>query len=176
MHLFLKIYLFVASLGIYSDFYSYKITTIDGTEKSLSVFKGRKILVVILPVSYSAGDIEFLKKVDSISKVYQSRLAVLAVPSIEDGYDTINTSSLHSYYSSFLGQQVTISSGVYTRKTSGLQDPLFYWLTHGEKNLHFDTDADGVGCCFYINEQGELLGEVSSKVGLTPKVISRLMQ
>lgn len=166
------------TFGVFTSqsIYNYTITTINGANKPLSVFKGRKILIVTLPVAKTLENSAFLKKVDSISKVYEKTLSIIAVPSFEDGYSVTNAASVRNYYNALLGQQVTITEGMFTHNSSPSQDPLFVWLTHSEKNGHFDCEVEDVGQKFFITEQGELYGIASPKVELSAKLLSKMIQ
>ena len=65
---------------------------------------------------------------------------------------------------------------MYTRKTStGLQEPLFYWLTHPDENGHFEEETQGVGQKFFTNEEGILFGVVGPEKELSYLLIQRML-
>ena len=175
--LFLNTCVVLTGLILFNDIYSIHITTINGDDKSLEEFRGKKILVVVVPVTKTPDDSVYPRSIDSISTTYSENLSVIAVPSFEDGYDSANLEDLRSYYEGLIGNQVTLTEGMYTRKTTqGLQHELFSWLTHKEENIHFDLDVEGPGQGFFVNEEGELYGVVSPEVGFTEKLMQRMMQ
>jgi hypothetical protein len=98
------------------------------------------------------------------------------MPSFEDGYSEADSNKVAYYYRMVMGRTITISKGMYTRKTSrGKQHSLFAWLTHADQNGHFDSDATGAGEKFFINENGELYGIVSAKGELNNKLMDRMV-
>jgi glutathione peroxidase-family protein len=158
------------------DFYTLEIAKLGDGTKSMEDYRGKKVLVVILPASRTASDSALLRRIDSLSLQYASSLSVLAIPSIEDGYSSGASSELAGFYGSLLNPGVTIATGVHTRKGSVGQHPLLRWLTHEAENTHFDYDVAGAGQKFFINERGELYGVVDVKVELTERVMGRLME
>jgi glutathione peroxidase len=178
MQLFvLKIGLFLGGALWYSSIYTIHITTINGQDKSMEDFRGKKILVVVLPVTRTATDSAFLKTIDSVSRNYSQKLSVIGVLSFEDGFQTSDLNSLQIYYHSLLGNQVILTQGMYTRKESGKkQHELFFWLTHSGENTHFDIDVSGIGQKFFVNEQGELYGVAAPEGKLSNNVMQRMIQ
>ena len=167
--------LFLVLLLTIDGIYSIQITTINGADKSLSVFQGKKILVVVLPTSQRSQDSAFLKTIDSIAHNYSSSLSVIGVPSFEFGYNAENARTLRHFYNGLLGQRVTITEGMYVRKTSPMQHELFRWLTRKEKNVHFDEDVEGIGEKFFINEGGDLYAIVGPNAILTQRLLQKLL-
>lgn len=175
--LILKTYLLLGALAWYSSIYTIHITTIDGQDKSMQDFQGKKILIVVVPVTKTSHDSAFLRTIDTISKVYAQGIAVIGVPSFEDGYTSDDLNNLNTYYHSILGNQVTLTKGMYTRKGSGnRQHELFSWLTHTENNSHFDYDVSGVGQKFFISEQGELYGVSEPEGRLSSRLMEQIVQ
>lgn len=161
----------------HSSIYSIHITTIDGHNKSMGDFYNKKLLIIIIPSSKTSADSSFLRTIDTLSRNYASKIAVLAVPSVEDGYSSGNLEDLASYYHSILGEQVTIAQGMYTRKNSGNQQhELFSWLTHIDKNGQFDSDVKGPGQKFFISSHGELYGESEPQGKLNDRLMNRMIQ
>lgn len=171
-----KTCLLIGAVFLINDLYSIHITTMAGTNKPLSDFEGKKILVVVLPVTKTADDSVFLRKIDSVSIAYASELSVIGAPSFEDGYELSNFEDLQTYYQSLLGSQVILAQGMYTRKASSQQHALFSWLTHKEENVHFDSDVQGARHKFFISEQGKLYGVLSPETPLTTRVMEKMMQ
>ena len=173
----LKISLLFGAITWYSSIYSIHITTINGQDKSMEDFKGKKILIVVLPTTKAPNDSAFLRTIDSVSRNYSDRLSIIGVPSIEDGYNSSRLNELKNYYQSILGDRITLTRGMYTKKTSGdNQGELFSWLTHVEKNDHFNDDVDGAGQKFFISERGELYGSIIPEGKLSAKVLHRLVE
>jgi glutathione peroxidase-family protein len=143
--------------------YSKSIETIDGKVFQLQNFAGKKIWVVILPVSKSSKDSILMYKIDSIAQSNSKYLQTIVVPSYELGYK--KEKNLDDWYRYYLNMNTLISKPVFTHSVSGKakQDPFFYWLTHSASNAHFDKEIDGPGAMFLIDEQGLLKGTFDSK-------------
>lgn len=159
-----KIFVF---LGVFLSFCSYSqqsalqfsVTKIDGGTANLSLYSGKKILVITLPVTQSIQADSLLYALDTLSAARAATLQVIAVPSIEDGFTAVIKPQLMQWYRSKLGGQVLITDGLNTHKSSGAtQDVLFQWMTKMTQNEVFDIDADGPGYKFFIDGTGNLFG------------------
>ena len=172
----LFIFLFFGSMFLNTDVYRIRFTTIDNEDKSMEEFSGKKIMIVILPVTRTPGDSVFLRSVVRASEAYGDKISVIGMPSFEDGYSEADSNDLAYYYRMAMGRTITISKAMYTRKTSRYkQHSLFSWLTHADQNGHFDNDATGSKEKFFINEKGELYGTVSAKGELDNKLMDRMV-
>lgn len=150
--------LFFGSTGIYD----FSFETIEGQTKSMSLYQGKKILVVTLPLQHTASSDSILFSLDTLAKNNSALIQVIAVPSKEDGFTESNKAALRQWYRSKLGNEIVIMDGVYTRKSAGTnQHVLFRWLTHEVENEHFDLDANAPGFKYFISSQGELYGVLS---------------
>jgi glutathione peroxidase len=177
MNLIIKIGLLTGVIFFNSSLYSIHIKTLSGVDKSMQDYSGKKIMIVILPSNKNTEDTFFLKSIDSVSKIYSTSLSVIAVISLDDGFYNDNAEGLKNFYRSFLDPQITITSPLHTRKGSeDKQHELFSWLTHKEKNVHFDMDVSGANEKFFINERGELYGVIAPNIKLTDRIMQRMMQ
>jgi len=125
---------FLFFIGLMSSFsggiYDLNLVSLDGTSLALSQFQGRKLMIVVLPVTRLRKDSVQLQLLDSVSRQYSAQLTVLGVPSYENGFTPGAQASLHQFYSSLMGPQVLLIQGMYTNKSSGSQQHhLFAWLT-----------------------------------------------
>jgi glutathione peroxidase-family protein len=152
---------------------AFSVPKIEGGSQNLSAFQGKKLLVITLPVQQNAAADSFLYSLDTLSRARATILKVIAVPSAEDGCTAANQSQLRQWYRSKLGNQIVITAGLRTRKTSGNQQhSLFQWLTKDTQNQVFDIDADAPGFKFFTKGNGTLygvLGPVAKINGLTVK-------
>jgi glutathione peroxidase len=172
----LKLVLLFAGIACYSSIYTIDILTIDGQNKSMQDFNQKKIMVIVLPATQNAQDSLFLRSIDSFSISHQN-VSIIAVPSFEDGYDLANSASLRNFYQSLLADRVTLTKGMFTRKGSAQnQHELFAWLTHSEKNTHFNLDVEGPGQKFFINEGGNLYAVIGPNMPLWNRRIHGLTQ
>jgi len=75
-----------------------------------------------------------------------------------------------------LDTSISITTPLFTHASSGPQQHnLFNWLTHSEKNIHYDYEITGPGTIFFINEQGELYGIFGPEVKFSNRVINRVL-
>jgi len=173
----LKAIFLIISLSLYSSVYDITISTLEGSTKPMSDFQGKRLLIIILPITKNPADSSFLRIIDTLSRRYNNQIRFMGVPSFDDGYHNELQSDLLQYYRSIIGSQVVITSGMYTRNGAGsLQHPLFNWLCKKENNTHFDYRVRGVGDKFFIRENGELYGILSPDSRLNDSLMQRMLQ
>ncbi len=171
-----KVLIAVAGVLVYAGVYDIHITTIEGADKSMSDFQGKKLLIIVLPVTQNVNDVHYLQAVDSLSRKYANNVTVIGVPSYEYGFNTNSLSNLRSYYRGIIGQQVILTQGLYVNKSSGkMQHKLFAWLTNVNQNTHFNEDVKGVGQKFFIDENGELYGYYGPEAGLNDNLLKKMI-
>ena len=166
--------IFLFSFQVLADLYSIKFTTIEGEEKAMGTYQGKKMLILVLPGVIRESDTTYLKAINSASFKNQ-QLTIIAVPSKEDGYSSPASVELNQWYRNYLGNEVVITEGMYTEKTSAAQHVLFSWLTNKDKNMHFDEDVKGVGHKFFINESGELYGVFDPQAPLSDRLLGLML-
>jgi glutathione peroxidase-family protein len=149
---------FLFSFTNWTGVFDLYITSIDGSEQPLSVYQGKKMMMVILPVSRTAKDSSMLAMLDSLNDKYKDSVTMVGIPSYEDGFDDDSMYSLLPWYHSYLDSNFVISGGMSTRKNSIYQAPLFSYLTAADQNGHFDDDVYGPGEKFFIDKEGTLTG------------------
>lgn len=162
----MKQYIFLMSLLLCSSLlaaqgaYNYSVTTASGQNKPLNAYQGKKLFVIVLPtVINTAGD-SVLKAVDSFRVAQGNNVQIIAVPAIEYGYNTAQTTVLQNWYSSKLGGNIIITQGLYVKKSSGTQQhPLFKWLTDKNLNGHFNEDVKGPKSKYVVWTDGQLAGD-----------------
>jgi glutathione peroxidase len=157
--------------------YTYSVISIEGNNKPLSAYKGKKLLVITLPTQQNASGDSLLHSLDSIRAVYNNTLQIIAVPAYEDGYTSAIKNSLKQWYRSILGSGIIVTEGMYTRKTSGNQQhPLFKWLTDKDKNGFFNQDVTGPRHKFIVWTDGELTGELGAPIRIGGSAMNDLLQ
>jgi glutathione peroxidase len=157
--------------------YTNSVITIEGTNKPLTNYRGKKILVITLPIQQNSSNDSLLHSLDSLRSAYSGSLIIIAVPSYEDGYTATIKASLKQWYRSILSIDVIVTEGMYTRKSSGSQQhPLFKWLTDKTKNNHFDKDIGGPRNKFIVWTDGELIGVLGAQTKLGGSTVNELLQ
>lgn len=157
--------------------YDINVKTIEGPQKQLSGYQGKKMLFITLPLVRTNAADSFLVSVDSLAGANQATLKIITVPSVEDGYTSSQKQALKNWYRQFLDSSVVITTGMYTRKTSGSQQhKLFKWLTHQSRNGYFNEDVDGPGMKFMVRANGELMGVLKKRSRLGGAAMQRMLQ
>lgn len=138
--------------------YDFNITTREGNELSLKAFEGKKLMIIVLPASTSASDSALLQQLATLHNAYKDSVAMIGISSYEDGFENEDASYLLEFYQTYLDESFVIAGGMYTRKVSDQQSPLFRYLTYASQNGYFDEDVSGVGEKFFINAEGVFTG------------------
>ena len=140
------------------NIYDFSITKMDGSTESLRDFQGKKMVIIILPVTKTTDDSLYLDSLSALGSRHADSLQMIGVLSYEDGYFDDSLYNLQPWFQTMLGTGFMVTSGMSTRKGSAYQDALFAWLTNAAQNGHFDYDVAGTGQEFFISSQGELYG------------------
>lgn len=154
------------------DVYSLPVKTIEGRLLDLSAYKGKKVLVYILPIS--ASDSNFVKLV-SFKQKWGDRIAVIGVPALEEGFKKGGENQLKNTYKD-AGIDLVITEAMQVKKDAGAkQAPLFQWLTGKDQNRHFEADVRGVGHKFFLDEAGKLYAVIGPEFSLLAPGIDRIL-
>jgi len=169
--------LFILSMSCAQSIYTHAVTTIEGQNKSMADFQGKKILIFTLPIQQNVSNDSLLYSIDSLQEVHANSLVVIGVPSYEDGYTLSIKNDLKNWYRSRLNNEVIISEGVFTRQTSGSQQhALFQWLTDNNKNGSLNQDVTGPGNKFFIWTDGKLLAALGPQVKISGSTMNNLVE
>lgn len=157
--------------------YSHSVTTIEGVNKPLNAYQGKKMLIITLPIYRTNSNDSLLHSLDSLRNAFNGSLIIIATPSYEDGYTAARKDSLKQWYRSFLSMDVIVTEGMYTRKTSGSQQhSLYKWLTDKTKNEHFDKDVSGPKGKFIVWTDGELIGVLGAPTKMNSNTLNSVLQ
>jgi|SRR6478735_8988176 len=148
----------------------------DGDEISLSNYAGKKMLIVVLPVTKTAADSSLLRVLDTLHQNYKDSVTFIGIPSYEDGFQDDSVTYAMEWYRSMLDSSFIISGGMNTRKASAYQSPLFAYLTHAADNGYFDDDVHGAGEKFFINSIGELYGISIPEAEFNETIFRKMIQ
>ncbi len=169
------IFLFISSATFTGSIYSFSVSTIEGHNKPISAYQGKKIMIVTLPTQQSSSNDSLLHSLNLLRDAYSSSMVIIAVPTYENGYTPAKKNELKQWYRSILGIDIIVTEGLRARKTPGNnQHPLFKWLTHETQNDHFDIDADGVGKYFIVSKTGTLHSVLPREV--PPSSLNQVLQ
>ena len=176
---FIALFFLTTILVSETGLYDHSVPKIEGGSQNLSIYQGKKILVITLPIQQNASADSLLYSLDTLAIAHASDFKVIAVPAYEDGYVDTMKNQLLSWYRSKLGSYILITDGLYTRKTSGSQQhPVFKWLTHVSENGVFDVDVDAEepGSKFFISASGKLNGVLKSKTKIWGRAVQKTLQ
>lgn len=163
---------FVIAWTMLPGIYDFTVSRIEGGSQSLAALEGKKILIITLPLQQSASADSLLYSIDSLASANSTQLAVIAVPSIEDGYSPSEKSQLQEWYRGKLGNHVIITEGLYTHKISGFsQHSLFQWLTKTSGNGTFNLDCEGPGMKFFADSNGKLFSVFGPQTRINGKAV-----
>lgn len=167
---------FVAHL-LTTSVYNFDVPRPDGGSQSLNAYGGKKIMIVTLPVQQSAAADSFMYALDTLGAAHTASLKIVAVPSIEDGYQAAQQAQLLQWYRSKLGSHILLTGGIYTKKSSGAQQhPLFKWLSDDTQNGMFDIDAAGPGYKYFTDEEGALYGVLRPQTTIGGATVQRTLK
>lgn len=149
--------------------YNLTINNIDGDSVQLSSFSGKKLLVMILPLSDQDS---IAGQLVSLAGQHSDSVAVIGVISLEDGYTGEMKEAIKVFYG---GAGITLTEPMYIRKSSTGQSGLMQWLTDKDKNRHFNRDADAIGMMFFVGETGKIFAVLGRQGGLQSPIIGRIL-
>lgn len=176
-YLVLIVVFFLGTSFFQESIYTHTVTTIEGVNKPLSAYQGKRILIITLPVVQNPSNDSLLHSLDSLQAANAGTLIVIAVPSYEDGYTVAQQTTLKNWYRSILSNDVIVTEGMYTRKASlNQQHPLFKWLTDKDRNGYFDRDVAGPRDKFVVWTDGQLIGVLGAPTKLGAAVLQELLQ
>jgi glutathione peroxidase len=164
-------FVFLTAFGD-EDIYHVAIKNIDGSTIDLPAYKGRKMLIVVLPGLEEDGKMTISKLTSFASK--HSSLIVIGVPATEWGYSDTSKSQLKNLYKN-LPDNFLLAEGMRVQKEGAAQSPIFQWLTDRNKNGLYDRDVPGVGEKFFIDEQGKLYGVLGASLQLDSPIMERIL-
>lgn len=151
-----------------------KIKNINEDIIDLNSFKGKKILVAIIPTHSS--DSGYFLKLCELQKLYSKKVKIIAIPSFDDDYnDSRDKKNLKQAFQN--DSSVLITTGMYIKKSDGSrQDALMQWLTDKSKNGHLDIDAKGINQKYFINETGDLYGVFGPEISLSVRLMQKMLR
>lgn len=161
--------LFINTLFAQS-FHRLNFKTETGDSVSLSRFAGKKVLVIIVPLSPQDS---VFRDLQAFKNRYRDSIQIIAVPSIENGFQKSHGAALQARCHEM---NVLLTAGMYTQKASGAsQSELLSWLTEKGRNTHFNDDVKGPGQKFFISETGRLYAVLPPQASLSHPIMDRIV-
>lgn len=175
--IFYSVFFLLPFLFVTESIYTYSVPAIEGTNYPISNCQGKKILIVTLPLQQNPSTDSVLTSLDTLGLSHINELTIIGVPAVEDGYSAAQQQQLQQWYRSKLGQHIIITSGLFTRKSSGTQQhPLFRWLTTVTENEAFDIDAAGEGYKFFVGTSGRLFAVLRPHTRIWSQAVQKTLR
>ncbi len=149
----MKITIILASILLFNSFssiYDIQITTIDGKQVDLDVYKGKKIIVTAFDALNP--DTEQLTFLDSLQTT-DKNITIIAVPALDFSASKFMPDLAKLRDSLNLHFIITNPALV---KRNATQSPLFKFLTSVDENGHFNVDVEEPDQLYFIDTSGIL--------------------
>jgi glutathione peroxidase len=154
--------------------YSLSIKSIDDKKISISSFRGKKMLFVVVPVTAQDSLLD-LKSLKELLSKYDTSIIAIGIPAVEFGYQKSMDREIRKLYQKMPANFI-LAGGMNVRKSSAeQQDSLFQWLTKRENNFHFEQEVINPGQKFFVDEQGSLYGVLGYHVPFSNPVMDRIL-
>ena len=147
-----------------SDFYTFKMKSLDGEIIDFSKYKGKKVLIV-----NTASKCGFTPQYEELQKLhtnYGDKVTVIGFPCNQfGGQEPGSGSEIQSFCKKNYGVTFQLFEKVDVKGSN--QSPLYKWLTDKSKNGWNDKAPTWNFCKYLINEKGELVNYYGSTVSPT---------
>lgn len=163
------------AFGYEIGFYSLTCTGIDNKAISFEQFKGKKVMVIVLPVSEEDSLRVTPGQLFKLAVKHKDSLVIIGVPGEEFGYTDAKKGQVKDLYTN-MPANFMLAAGMNVQKSSGQhQAALFQWLTDVKKNKYFNKEVKGVGQKFFVNGYGQLYAVFGSGLKLSNPVIETVL-
>ena len=156
----------------HESIYSLSVKSMDGRNVRMADFRNRKMLFVFIPLSMNDSTVS-LEQLASVQHKYDSSLVIIGIPVSEQ--DKAQEEKMRSAYQDFRQNFVLTETTTAKSISSEKQNPLIAWLSHKEKNQHFDYEWHGAGQKFFVDERGELYATIGPEIKLSSSVVDQLL-
>jgi len=152
--------------------FDYTVKSIDGKDVNLSVYKGKKILIV--NVASECGFTPQYKGLEALYEKYKDRLVILGFPANNFGSQEPGT---NEEIKKFCADNYSVTFPMFEKisVTGSDQNELYQWLTKKELNGWNEKAPNWNFCKYLVDENGKLLKFYSSKVEpMSDDIVSQL--
>ena len=152
----------ITKTKVMKTLYDFKTRTIDGKEFNLSSLKGKKVLIV--NTASKCGFTPQYKELEELYKTYGGdKFVIIGFPANnfanqEPGSD----SEIKSFCSLNYGVTFPMMSKISVKGDD--MDPIYQWLTRKELNGKMDSEVKWNFQKYLIDEHGNLVDEIDSKI------------
>lgn len=156
-----------------SPFYQVKIKNLDGSDISLSDFKGKKILIV-----NTASECGFTPQYEELQKLqekYAEKLVIIGTPCNQfGGQEPGDASQIKNFCQKNYGVTFTMTEKLDVKGPN--QHELYRWLTQKSVNGVLDSEVSWNFSKYLLNEDGKLLAFFPSTTGPLSSNITSLIE
>ena len=170
--LFIFIMLFITGYAQSSDFYNFKVKTLEGADFDFSSLKGKKVLIV--NTASKCGFTPQYKDLEEVYENYQDDLVIIGFPANNFmNQEPGSATEIRDFCSKNYGVTFPMMEKI-SVKGDGIH-PLYEWLTSKEKNGVMDSKVKWNFQKYLIDENGTLVDVVySAEKASSDKVIAWL--
>src|SRR5690606_29826745 len=143
------------------SFYEFKMKDLNGKEVDFSTFKGKKIMVV--NVASKCGYTPQYEALQKLYEEYSDKIVILGFPANNfGGQEPGSNEEIQSFCSENYGVTFPMFEKISVKGFD--KDPLYRWLSDSELNGWNNEEPSWNFCKYILNEKGELVKFLPSKV------------
>ena len=144
------------------NIYDYSIKLIDGKEKSIANYKGKKILFV--NVASKCGYTPQYKELQELYEKYSDKVEIIGFPANDFLWqEPAKNDEIKQFCSTNYGVTFPLIEKTVVKKNKN-QHPIYTWLSHSDLNGWNDSAPSWNFCKYLVNEDGKLIKMFPSKV------------
>jgi len=156
-----------------SGIYQLQFKNIEGNNIDMSSYKGKQI--ILYEFNAANPDRDQMIELDSLFKS-KSNLMVIAIPVKDFSGTSVSIASLNALLKDSLQLSYPVADLSMAGKTAAAQQhTLLDWVTHVEKNEHFNDDIDDEGYMFVISNTGILYSIMKKEINPTGSVMQEVL-
>jgi glutathione peroxidase-family protein len=177
MNLFILLSALLLHPGNYTDtssIYQLQFAGIDSNTIDMSSYVGKHIILYEFDAVHP--DKTQMTSLDTLYKQNSNNLAVIAIPvkdfdSADISKDGLKSLLRDSFQVSYPVTDISLAKKAATTQ----QHPLLGWVTHLEKNNHFDDEIAEDGYMFVISDRGVLYSIVKKEISPTSPIMQQVL-
>jgi Glutathione peroxidase len=160
---------------IEGGFYDQPLTTMNNEAVNLHQFEGKRIVIVILPLSIEDSTGVTPEQIATLAINQKDSLVIIGVPGEEAGYSDAMKEQVKTLYVNEPANFILTSGMKVAKSSGGNQSSLFQWLTDINKNKFFDRDVTETGQKFFVNKYGHLYAVMGAHIKLSDPIMRRIL-
>ena len=143
-----------------SDFYNFKVKTLEGKEFDFSTLRGKKVMIV--NTASKCGNTPQYKNLEALYEKYMGELVIIGFPSNDFGSQEPGTASeIREFCSENYGVTFPMMAKVDVKGDN--MCPVYKWLTSKSENGVMDSEVTWNFQKYLIDENGKLVAVLNPK-------------